>query len=327
MKSKIPLFFYPAQIIFVDDNPDFLASLELVFSRDHNLKLFTDAQAALDYINSPKSTAESIAKKSTPALSGDSDKWVKQVLNHSNLKRFDQERDLEISLVIADYVMPALNGIDFCKKISNPSVKKILLTGHATPSDAVSAFNDNIIHYYIKKSDENMLEQLTNAINKLQNAYFHDLTSHIKNEAIDVNTPFFADAELADYFQTLCSDLDIKEYFYLSNPSRFALQARDGSQSLCLIYTEEDIAEHLRILEEEEAPNDLIESIASHQFIPLFCSEDGFYEPESFGHSMQVYPAQKVAGKTNYYCAVISHQEIPTQNAKTHVVFGSSNLH
>lgn len=327
MKSKIPLFFYPAQIIFVDDNPDFLASLELVFSCNHNLKLFTDAQAALDYINRSKSTAPFAQKKSTPALSGDSDKWVKQVLNHSNLKRFDQERDLEVSLVIADYVMPTLNGIEFCKKINNPSVKKILLTGHATPSDAVSAFNDNLIHYYINKSDENMLEQLTNAINKLQNAYFHDLTSHIKNEAIDVNTPFFADAELADYFQILCRDLDIKEYFYLSNPSRFALQARDGSQSLCLIYTEEDIEEHLRILEEEDAPGDLIESIASHQFIPLFCSEDGFYEPENFGNSMQIYPAQKVSGKTNYYCAVISHQEIPTQNTNTNVIFGSNNLH
>lgn len=327
MKSKIPLFFYPAQIIFVDDNADFLSALEMAFAREHNLKLFTDAQAALDYINLPKTNAQLNPAKITPELSGDSDKWVKQVLNHSNLKRFDNQRDLDISLVIADYSMPELNGIDFCRKINSTSIKKILLTGHATPSDAVNAFNDNIIHYYIKKSDENMLEQLTNAINKLQNAYFHDLTSHIKNEAIDVNTPFFADAELADYFQAVCDELDIKEYFYLSNPSRFALQARDGSESLCLIYTEEDIDEHLKILEEEEAPAELIESIASHEFIPLFCSEDGFYEPESFGHNMQLYHATMVAGKTNYYCAVIPQQDVPPTSPSSHIVLSSGKLH
>jgi hypothetical protein len=200
-----------------------------------------------------------------------------------------------------------------------------LLTGHATPNDAVGAFNNNTIHYYIKKSDENMLEQLTNAINQLQNAYFQELSSNIKTEAVDVNTPFFADTELANYFQSICESIDVKEYFYLSNPSRFALQARDGSQSLCLIYTEEDIEEHLKILEEEDAPADLIKSIASHEFIPLFASEDGFYEPESFGGSMQIYPAQKVVGQTNYYCAVISEHETVKETKR--IILNNGNVH
>ncbi len=325
MKSKIPLFFYPAQIVFIDDNPDFLASLDMVFSNEYNLKLFDDAVEALNYINAPKPKGQQGLKKATPELSGDSDKWVKQVLNHSHLKRRDNERDMEISVVVADFSMPTLNGIEFCKKITNPAIKKILLTGHATPSDAVNAFNENIIHYYIKKSDENMLEQLTNAMNRLQNAYFQDLTSHIKNEAVDVNTPFFADAELAEFFQSVCSDLDVKEYFYLSNPSRFTLQSRNGNESLCLIYTEEDIAEHLKILEEEDAPTDLIQRIASHEFIPLFSSEDGFYEPESFNHSVQVYPAIKVSGTTNYYCAVISQRDIATPAPA--VIASSGKLH
>lgn len=327
MKSKIPLFFYPAQIVFIDDNPDFLASLDLVFSNEYNLKLFDNALSALEYINAPKPATRSSHNKNAPELAGDSDKWVKKVLNHSHLKQRNNERDMEISVIVADFSMPSLNGIEFCKKINNPAIKKILLTGHATPSDAVTAFNENIIHYYIKKSDENMLEQLTNAINKLQNAYFQDLTSHIKNEAVDVNTPFFADAELADYFQKVCSELDVKEYFYLSNPSRFTLQTRDGSESLCLIYTEEDIAEHLKILEEEDAPSDLIQRIASRDFIPLFNSEDGFYEPESFNHSVNIYPAQKVTGKTNYYCAVIPQHEICTAQPHISPVANLGKLH
>ena len=47
MKSKIPLFFYPAQIVFVDDNAEFLSSLSMVFSKQFNVKLFSDAELAL----------------------------------------------------------------------------------------------------------------------------------------------------------------------------------------------------------------------------------------------------------------------------------------
>nr|WP_324258532.1 response regulator [Cellvibrio fontiphilus] len=327
MKSRIPLFFYPAQIVFIDDNPDFLASLEMIFASDFNLKLFDDTTQALAYINAPKPDTQRNHKKNTPELSGDSDKWVKKVLNHSHLKGRNNERDMEISVVVADFSMPGLNGIELCKKITNPAIKKILLTGHATPSDAVNAFNENIIHYYIKKSDDNMLEQLTNAINKLQNAYFQDLTSHIKAEAVEVNTPFFADAQLAEYFQNVCTELDVKEYFYLPNPSRFTLQTRDNNELLCLIYTEEDIAEHLKILEEEDAPADLIQRIGSRNFIPLFNSEDGFYEPESFNHSVQLYPAERVAGKTNYYCAVIPQRESAAAPATITPIANRRQLH
>jgi CheY-like chemotaxis protein len=313
----------------VDDSPDFLSSLDLIFSKQFNVKLFSDAQLALDYVNTRRSAALAFGGKRSLDLSGDSEKWVKQVLNHPNLKRFDQERAMDISVLVVDYAMPNMNGIELCSKINNPAIKKILLTGHATPGDAVAAFNDNTIHYYISKSDENMIERLSDAINRLQHAYFQDLSSSIKTDAVDMNTPFFADTKLAEYFQSICTSLDTKEYFYLTNPSRFALKTRDDSQFLCLIYTEEDINEHVKIMEEEDAPEDLINSIASHEFIPLFASEDGYYEPERLGSEMQIYPAQKVVGNTNYYCAVISQPEAlpqPTKNAYT-IVYNNGNVH
>jgi CheY-like chemotaxis protein len=325
LKSKIPLCFYPTKIIFVDDNSEFLSSLAMVYSEQFNVKLFDDPQAALTFINEQQPINRDPATGATPELYGDSEQWVKQVLNRPNLKRFDEKRALDISVLVVDYAMPSMNGIDFCKQINNPAIKKILLTGYATPNDAVGAFNDNTIHYYIKKSDENMLEQLGTAIKQLQQAYFQDLSSIIKTEAVDVNTPFFADEQLANYFKSVCDSLNVKEYYYLSNPSRFALQCMDGSQSLCLIYTEDNINEHLRILEEESAPSDLYKSIESHEYIPLFSSADGFYEPESFEANMRIYPAQKVVGQTNYYCAVISEQETYV-DSKT-VITGTGSLH
>ena len=279
MNSKIPLCFYPTQVVFVDDNPQFLDALSIAFSKHFNVQTFDNTNSALAYINEYQREAELIAKNEKRKPQGESDAWVKQVLTHKNVKRFDEMRIKEVSVLVVDYSMPGMNGIEFCEKINNLSIKKILLTGHATPTDAVRAFNNNTIHYYLKKNDGNMLQDLEAAIRQLQHAYFNELSSSLKAEAIDSGTPFFADPQLARYFQETCESLDVMEYYYLTNPSRFALRTSEGSNFICVIYTEDDIAEPLQILQEEGAPQTLYSAIESRKFVPLFQTADGFYEP------------------------------------------------
>lgn len=305
MKSKIPLYFYPTQIVFVDDNSDFLDTLTQAFSQRFNVKSFDNADAALKYINEYQREAKLVANDEKPKLQGDSDAWVKRVLTHQNIKRFDEMRVKEVSVLVVDYSMPTMNGIEFCEKINNSAIKKILLTGYATPSEAVRAFNNNTIHYYVKKSDENMLTELEDAIQQLQHAYFNELSSSQKAEAIDSETPFFADPKLAEYFESTCDRMSIAEYYYLSNPSRFELRAKSGNTFSCVIYTEEDIEEHAQILQEEGAPDGLIKAITSRKFVPLFKTADGFYEPGMSNPESSIYPATHVQGVVNYYCAVV----------------------
>lgn len=305
MKSKIPLCFYPTQIVFVDDNPDFLDALSVAFSKQFNVQTFDNTDAALRHINDYKREADLVANDEKPKPQGDSDAWVKRVLTHKNIKRFDKLRIKEVSVLVVDYSMPSMNGIEFCEKISNVSIKKILLTGYATPADAVRAFNNNTIHYYLKKNDANMLQDLETAINQLQHAYFNELSSSLKAEAIDSGTPFFADPQLANYFEEACASLEVTEYYYLTNPSRFALHTRDDRKFFCVICTEEDIAEHLQILLEENAPQSLYKAIESHKFVPFFPTADGFYEPGIIDNAVNIYPAVNIAGAVNYYCAII----------------------
>jgi CheY-like chemotaxis protein len=306
VKSKIPLCFYPTQIVFVDDNPDFLDALSTTFSTQFNVQTFDDTDTALRYINEYQREAELVANGEKPKPQGDSDAWVKQVLTHKNSKRFDELRIKEVSVLIVDYSMPHMNGIEFCEKINSPSIKKILLTGYATPADAVRAFNNNTIHYYLKKNDANMLQDLEAAINHLQHTYFNELSNSFKAEAIDSETPFFADPQLARYFQESCDSLGVTEYYYLTNPSRFALRTRDGGNFSCVIYTEDDIAEHLQILQEENAPKPLYNAIESRKFVPLFQTADGYYEPGMADATASIYPAVHVSGVVNYYCAIIA---------------------
>lgn len=313
MKSKIPLYFYPTQIVFVDDNPEFLETLTLTFSKQFNVKSFDDANEALKYINEYQREAELVANDEKPKPQGDSDAWVKRVLTHQNIKRFDEMRVKEVSVLVVDYSMPTMNGIEFCERINNSGIKKILLTGYATPAEAVRAFNNNTIHYYVKKNDENMLKELEDAIHQLQHNYFNELSSSQKAEAIDSETPFFADPKLAKYFEDTCDSMAISEYYYLSNPSRFELRTKNGSTFSCVIYTEEDLEEHSQILQEEGAPEELCDAIASRKYVPLFKTADGFYEPGMSNPKSAIYPATHVQGVVNYYCAVVG--DAPEINA------------
>lgn len=277
----------------------------MAFSKQFNVKLFDNTDLALKYINEHQRENHLVENNGKPKPEGESEVWVKQVLTRQNLKRFDEVRIREVSVLVVDYSMPAMNGIEFCEQIKNSAIKKILLTGYATSTEAVKAFNNNTIHYYLKKNDENMLQELEATIHQLQHAYFNELSSSIKAEAIDSGTPFFADPQLARYFQTTCETLGVTEYYYLTNPSRFALHTRSQDKFLCIIYTEDDIAQHLQVLKEENAPEHLCSAIKSREFIPYFQSADGFYEPSISNAISCIHPANHVQGKVNYYCTII----------------------
>jgi len=218
----------------------------------------------------------------------------------------DTGRYDEISVVVVDYDMPEMNGVEFCRNLKNPNIKKILLTGQAGSDEAIRAFNSNIINYYIRKSDDNLFEHLTEAIQEMQNRYFLDISSYIKIRAIDNKKSLFSDAKLSEYFNNLLKTNNIVEYYFLTNPPRYKLKALDGKTSLFLVYSRYDLNEQIRIIKEEAGPAWLLDCLKSGLYVPYFQSQDGFYDPESFDEYNTIYVADVVEGQETFYCALIS---------------------
>lgn len=67
-------------------------------------------------------------------------------------------------VVVSDYLMPRLNGIQLLKKAreSAPEASRILLTGHSDKQSAIDAINDVALFQYIEKPWDN--QQLLLAI-------------------------------------------------------------------------------------------------------------------------------------------------------------------
>ncbi len=79
-------------------------------------------------------------------------------------------KNISIDLVITDFFMPGLNGIEFLKEIKkiHPEVSTILLTGYADKESAIKAINEIGLYRYIEKpwDNEDLLLSIKNALER-----------------------------------------------------------------------------------------------------------------------------------------------------------------
>ena len=66
-------------------------------------------------------------------------------------------KENEIGLVISDYLMPKMNGLEFLTKMKEiaPEVPRVILTGYADKENAIKAINDVGLFQYIEKPWDN----------------------------------------------------------------------------------------------------------------------------------------------------------------------------
>ena len=66
-------------------------------------------------------------------------------------------KENKVDLVISDYLMPAMDGIEFLAAVKDhqPEATRVLLTGYADKENAIKAINDVGLYQYIEKPWEN----------------------------------------------------------------------------------------------------------------------------------------------------------------------------
>jgi len=317
VKPELALCYYPTAVAFIDDSSSFLAAVELAMSGRFTCITFNDPIRALNHSNNLNKVNWNAFTANDYSYASDSEQFIKNTLNLSINKISDTGRYEEISVVVVDYDMPEMNGVEFCRNLKNPNIKKILLTGQAGSDEAIKAFNSNIINYYIRKSDDNLFEHLTKAIQEMQNRYFLDISSYIKIRAIDNKKSLFNDAKLSEYFSNIVKTHNIVEYYFLTNPPRYKLKAADGKTSLFLVYSRYDLNEQIRVIKEEAGPTWLLDALKTGHYVPFFQSADGFFDAESFDPENTIYMADVVEGDDTYYCAHITDTSIPLEPVLT----------
>ncbi len=311
MAALLP-YRYPTTVLFVDDDRVFLQSLSVGLDDNLAAAIFDSPFKALDFIArqaaAPRLHEALLAGRRgqpdgiEPALS---DRLVTIELSKIAAAVYDPSRFEEVSVVVVDYAMPGLNGLEFCERIASRAVHKILLTGKADEKTAVEAFNRGIIDRFIVKSDPAALELVNSNIAALETRHFADISETIMGTLGSQAPGFLHDAGFAALFDEIRRRRGVVEYYLAGDCGGFLMLDAEGRCGLLRVLDDQDMRGQWEIARDQDAPSELLEALASRCMVPYFWQSEGFYSPGLDDWRAYLHPAEMLEGETRYYYAVV----------------------
>ena len=309
MKVSLPLFYFKPTICWVDDEQIFLDAVNNSFQEKYNCILFNDPQEATKFLLSYKSPLSDVILKTEfteSDLYGTYDHYPVDI-NIPNIKKIltITEKSQEIAVLITDYNMPRLSGLDVCKQLSGTPIKKILLTGAASHEKATAAFNQGLIDKFIRK-DLNVSTNLHEYIDDLIYQYFYNKTSDLVAHIEASKPSLLTDITFINFFNDWCNKHSIEEFYLINKQGSFLVKDKYGKSSCFVVMSMLDKNEFLRLNDElVEETNALLHDMSEGKMMPFFGIgiESWDVIPEKWANHF--YPSEVISGRENYYWCVV----------------------
>lgn len=293
----LPCCTYPTEVVNIDDDKNLGKWLSLELSDCARPRSFTNPHEALNYLLSkPNNTFADrvIGKQDTLNL---------HLLHTEALN----PAPLETAVIIVDFEMPELNGLDVCRELMDHPAKKIILTGQADHFIGVQAFHDRLINRFILKSIKNLGRVVREAVHELQNEYFQDLSHFVWDEiTFETHQTFMKDPLFVQYFRQFLKHNYIEAFYLWKDGSRFLL--RDHNQALFwfVIYEQDTLQKMVtkaKYVYEQEPHRDnepTLTKIVNFSEIPCFYPLfDDHWSLQDWARYL--HPAVNVQGKLDTY--------------------------
>ncbi len=315
MNILLPIYQHPVLVVLIDDNKSYLESVTFQLDSKLMFKTFTDTETAINWI---KDACQQYQADTTYPIHVGYDDETSSLerrnaaidLNEIYCIALNKQRFALPAVIVVDYAMPQMNGVELCEAIENMPCKKILLTGQADEKVAVDAFNNKLIDQFIKKNDPIALDRLELAINTLKTVFFTEQTHTLKDLLTRHSYAFLADAAIASLVEQIYEEHGFIEHYLFPNPCGILFIDMNGKAKLLVVETEASLMAHYEMAQLQNAPAELLAALKTRQFIPFFSDSDGIYD-SSINDNWLEYcmPAQICMGSQNYYWSFF---EFPT---------------
>lgn len=206
------LFYFPLKVALVDDDEDYL-----LCTRDKILPnavtMFSEPEQAIDNLTPFKLVAKDLTIE---YVEGELN------LNYDAIAKlvYDYMISTYVGILITDYDMPNINGIELCNKFIYTGLIRILLTGEYDALAAIEALNNKQIDYYLPKYQDYKI--LTTIINT-QDKFFANITNNIIQMLNCNDLAFLIDSGYANIFNRITECNSITSYFILNNYGSYCL--------------------------------------------------------------------------------------------------------
>lgn len=301
-------YFHPTTACFIDDNESFLTGLELMLPEHMNSASFFDPVEALKYVNQP------------PPLPSLADRCFTQQANQHNplysldIGLIEQEINLperfnRISVVVVDYSMPTLSGLEFCKRITDPHIGKVLLTGVADEKTAVEAFNAGIIDRFISKSHALASERISEFSASMQQAYFRSQAQQLQS-TLGLSAPTFLNSvRVAEFVRRIMRKHKFCEYYLANSPPGLVLLRPNGQMQQFIILTAQQVAAQAEFAKTYDAPWLVQRRLNKASHVGFFLeSPENYVEDESYPWAQLLHRAVRIADDDQtWHAAMVKH--------------------
>lgn len=303
MNNDFKSFYFKSTVLFVDDNESFLEHVGYKLCDDYSIETFSNPQQALQHILSCYS-ANLLPKPSDLIVERDNEDTddLLYSVDLSAIKQLAKERNKShlISVVIVDYSMPLMNGIEFCQQIAHLPVLKVMLTGHADFKLAVDAFNAKIIDKFLVKDSNLMLDEIKAAIERMQNQYFERLSQPLLNCFSSQSALWLTSEEYINHLQQIVKQLYAVEYYLLNQMGSYLLISDDGSKHYFMSISSAILDEYIDIAKDYECEPELIKQMVNRTHAPFFLDETDYQLAPSQWHSLM----QPIQRNADYYWCI-----------------------
>jgi len=274
--------YYPTMTVAIDDDVDFLGILTQHMGIPDCLPYSSPANAiqALSK-NNPFQRIRSRVVKEAP-IAEESESAPEDHAIVFNIRSLHEEiyngnRFHDVSVLIIDYYMDDMSGIEVCEALSHHPAKKILLTGGADKEKlAIEAFNKGIIHRFISKSDMQFPTKLKQAIHVLKEAYFRDLTTTLLPHISTISKTISQYPPYINFIQNVLAQFNAIEYYMVETTGSYLMLDANGNTCWLILKDETEMKNFEKLAYEMEAPKHLIKGISERSLMPFFLSDDDY---------------------------------------------------
>lgn len=307
--SNVLSCFFPTTIVLLDDDLAFLSFLRMSLENaPFILKTFSNPSEALDFIN--ESTSDNRLDCSNLIRSGEEStlehKSILLDINSLHTEIYSSMRFNKISAVISDYRMPIMNGVEFCSKILDKNIQKILLTGLAEDKVGIDAFNAGYISRFSRK---NLSLDLLDVAGKSAHKFFASYTDCMLQYTSFGELRHLSDPVFADFFYRIYRQGNFVEYYMLDSFGSYLLVTSSGQIKVLSVLTESELTRLIAVaIASDEADEETLSKLQSREYMLVYHDRNGSLPPVADWNGF-LQPAGTLEGAQTYYYT-ISGEEV-----------------
>lgn len=308
MNITLPVYQHPTLVVLVDDSRSMIESI--VFQMDPMIavKTFQDAHEALGWLQAVHDVGQGKFLPIRVGYDQEIPSFERRTisLDVDGVYRIalDARRFYASAVVVVDYAMPQMSGLEFCAALKGLPCKKILFTGEGNEMVAVDAFNQGLIDRYLKKGESQVLDRLELEIAALQRAYFVERSGTLKDLLVTHVYSFLSDTVFAALVSELMLEHGFVEHYLFPHPTGVLFLDANGKATLMVVETKASLIAQLECAQDYAAPEELLTALRNEAVVPFFWKSGGMYTEQSLDWKAHCKPAQTCIGHEDYFWAL-----------------------